>query len=70
MDEIIRQVVDPVALVIGYAVMVAGGIGLASVLLYWPINYAWRRYGDVRTLASVMREARRQGASLYKPGGE
>ena len=56
---------NAIAAVIGYSVMVTGGIGLMAFLAYWPINYAWRRCGDTRALIEVMREAKRQGRSIY-----
>lgn len=62
----IREVLDPVALVIGYMLMAAGGVGLSGVLVYFPINYAWKKFGDTIALVRVMREADRQGVKIWR----
>ena len=52
-------------MLIGYSVMIAGGVALTAVIIYFPFNYAWQKYGDLRTLVDVCKEARRQGRSIY-----
>lgn len=56
---------DVVALWVGRWVLLSCGIGGAAVLSIFPINYAWRKWGDTAALISVMREARRQGRKIF-----
>ena len=59
------MILDQIAMLIGYSVMIAGGVGLTAVVIYFPFNYAWKKYGDLRALVDVCKEARRQGRSIY-----
>lgn len=59
------MILDQIAMLIGYSVMIAGGVALTAVIIYFPFNYAWQKYGDLRTLVDVCKEARRQGRSIY-----
>lgn len=62
----IREILDPVALVIGYMMMLASGIGLSAILVYFPINYAWKKFGDTAAFLRVIREAERQGVKIWR----
>lgn len=54
------------ALYIGYIVIVASSLAAAAFIVYFPINYAWKRCGDVVALSKVLRESKRQGRSIFK----
>lgn len=58
--------IDTLALYIGYTVIVAGSVAATALISYLPINYAWRRWGDVSALIKVMQEAKRQGRPIFK----
>lgn len=58
--------IDQIALFIGYLVIGAGTVAATALVTCLPINYAWRRYGDVVDLTRVIREAKRQGRPVFK----
>jgi len=58
--------IDVLALYIGYTVIVAGSVAATALIACLPIEYAWRRFGDIAALAKVLREAKRQGRSIFK----
>ncbi|WP_019023078.1 hypothetical protein [Thioalkalivibrio sp. ALE23] len=58
--------IEILALGVGYAVIVAGALALAAFVVFGCISYFWRRYGDVHALVNVVREARRQGRTIYR----
>lgn len=57
---------DHMAEIIGYAVIAGGASAAAAFLVYLPINYAWRRFGDVFALVRIIREAKKQGRPVFK----
>src|SRR5690625_2688534 len=57
---------DVLALWIGRWVLISCGIGGAAAISFYPINYAWRRWGDTVALHSFMIEARRQGRTIFR----
>lgn len=57
--------IDLIALWLGRSLLIAGGIGAATWLAMYPLDYAWRRWGDLVTFVDVMREARRQGRRIF-----
>lgn len=58
--------IDQIALIIGYAVIAVGTVAATALAIYLPIDYVWRRYGDVAGLVQVLREAKRQGRPVFK----
>lgn len=58
--------IDQIALFIGYAVIAGGASAAAAFLVCLPINYAWRRFGDVYALVRIIREAKKQGRTIFK----
>lgn len=58
--------IDQIALFIGYAVIAVGTMAATALAIYLPIDYVWRRYGDVAGLIKVVREAKRQGRPVFK----
>lgn len=57
---------DQIALFIGYAVIAVGTMAATALAISLPIDYVWRRYGDVAGLIKVIREAKRQGRPVFK----
>lgn len=58
--------IDQIALFIGYAVIAVGTMAATALAICLPIDYVWRRYGDVAGLIKVVREAKRQGRPVFK----
>jgi len=58
--------INHLALYIGYIIIVASSLAAAAFIVYLPINYAWKRFGDVVALGKVLRESKRQGRTIFK----
>lgn len=66
MIDIWLQVLEPVAYSIGCVVMAAGGVMLASLIVYFPCNIAWKKFVDTAAFVRVVREAKRHGVDLWR----
>lgn len=52
--------------VIGYVFVVLLGLAGVALVSGVLINYIWRKFIDVYSLAAVCQEARRQGRNIWK----
>jgi hypothetical protein len=42
--------IETIALFLGYAVMVSGGVAIAIAIAWLCMEFLWRRYGDYKLL--------------------
>jgi hypothetical protein len=50
----------------GAVVCSAGALAGVTFAVMYPIDYCWRRWGDVRMLIAAHAEARRQGRTIWR----